>query len=62
MIRCVAIDDEPLALRQIVKYIEKIPDLELITTCRNAAEAQQVLAENDVELIFVDIIKKNVYK
>ena len=55
MIRCVAIDDEPLALRQIVKYIEKIPDLELITTCRNAAEAQQVLAENDVELIFVDI-------
>lgn len=55
MLRCVAVDDEPLALRQIVKYIEKIPELELVTTCRNAAEAQATLESNQVELLFVDI-------
>ena len=55
MIRCVAIDDEPLALRQIVKYIEKISELELVATCRNAAEAQATLERENVELIFVDI-------
>ena len=55
MIRCVAIDDEPLALRQIVKYIEKISELELVATCRNAAEAQTTLERENVELIFVDI-------
>lgn len=55
MIRCIAIDDEPLALRQIVKYIEKIPELELLTTCRNAAEAEAALERFDVELMFVDI-------
>ena len=50
-----AIDDEPLALRQIVKYIEKISELELVATCRNAAEAQASLEREAVELIFVDI-------
>lgn len=55
MIKCVAVDDEPLALRQIKKYIEQIPELELIATCRNAADAEEVMRSNDVGLIFVDI-------
>ena len=55
MLKCIAIDDEPLALRQLTSYIAKIPYLELVTTCRDAIEAQQLLAERKVDLIFVDI-------
>ena len=55
MLKCIAIDDEPLALQQIAGYIRKIPDLELIATCNNAIEAQRVLATQPVELMFVDI-------
>ena len=39
MLKCIAIDDEPLALRQLKGYIEKIPYLELAATCNNALEA-----------------------
>jgi two-component system LytT family response regulator len=53
--RCIAIDDEPLALRQISGYISKIPFLELAATFRSAVLAQEWLQENSVDLIFVDI-------
>lgn len=55
MLKCIAIDDEPLALRQLKGYIEKIPYLKLAATCNNALEAQQFLAAQHVDLIFVDI-------
>ena len=53
--RCIAIDDEPLALRQISGYISKIPFLELVATFRSAVLAQEWLKENSTDLIFVDI-------
>lgn len=53
--RCIAIDDEPLALRQISGYISKIPFLELAATFRSAVSAQEWLKANSVDLIFVDI-------
>ena len=53
--KCVAIDDEPLALRQISGYISKISSLELVATFRSAVLAQEWLKENSVDLIFVDI-------
>lgn len=53
--RCIAIDDEPLALRQISAYISKIPFLELVATFRSAVLAQEWLKENSTDLIFVDI-------
>lgn len=55
MIRCIAIDDEPLALRQIKSYISKIEAIELVALCNNATEAQQLLAKESVDVIFVDI-------
>lgn len=55
MIRCIAIDDEPLALRQISAYITKIPTLQLVATFPSAILAKEWLATNSVELIFVDI-------
>ena len=53
--RCIAIDDEPLALRQISGYISKIPFLELVATFRSAVKANEWLKENSTDLIFVDI-------
>lgn len=55
MIRCIAIDDEPLSLTQIAKYIEKIPYLELVGKCRDALDAMKILNEETVDLMFVDI-------
>ena len=55
MLKCIAIDDEPLALRQISSYIAKIPYLQLVASCNTARKAQQLLAGQPVDLIFVDI-------
>lgn len=55
MLRCIAIDDEPLALRQITNYIAKIPSLELVGACNDAIEALKLLSTETVDLIFVDI-------
>ena len=55
MIKCIAIDDEPLALKKLVAYINKIPYLELVAQCRSAIEAQKVIDEQQVEAIFLDI-------
>lgn len=55
MVRCIAIDDEPMALRQIKSYIERTEHLELVTVCRSAREAQEVLKTTNVDLLYVDI-------
>ena len=55
MLKCLAVDDEPLALRQLVSYIGKIPYLELVAGCNNALEAQRIVSTQTVDLIFADI-------
>ena len=55
IIKCIAIDDEPLALKQISSYIEKTPFLEAVALCRSAFDAIEFLADNEVDLMFVDI-------
>jgi len=55
MIRCIAIDDEPLALKQMAGYIEKTPFLELTGQFESALQSIAWLQENQVELMFVDI-------
>lgn len=55
MIRCIAIDDEPLALTQIANYINRVPYLELVGKCRDAGEALRLLEDSQVDLMFVDI-------
>ena len=54
-IRCLAIDDEPLALKQIGTYIERTPFLEKIALCSSALEALKYVREEEIELLFVDI-------
>lgn len=55
MIKCIAIDDEPLALKKLVSYIKKIPNFELVAQCHSAIEAQQVIDEQEVDAVFLDI-------
>ena len=55
MIRVLAIDDEPLALKQLVSYISKVPFLQLCGECRNALEARQILDREPIDAIFCDI-------
>ncbi len=55
MIRCLAIDDEPLALQQLVAYISKMPFLELAAQCQSALEARAFLEHDTVDAIFCDI-------
>ena len=55
MIRCIAIDDEPLALQQLAAYIKKTSFLELVAQCQSALEAQQFLEQDTVDAIFCDI-------
>ncbi len=55
VIRCLAIDDEPLALRQIVSYIKRTPFLELTGQCESAIETIGFLQNNKIDLMFIDI-------
>ncbi|MEI7676046.1 MAG: LytTR family DNA-binding domain-containing protein [Bacteroidales bacterium] len=54
-IKCLAIDDEPLALKQISSYIDKTPFLEPIALCQSALEAMEFLSTQEIDLMFVDI-------
>ena len=53
--KCIAIDDEPLALKQLTDYISRVPFLSLVKSCQDAFEAMKVLADEEIDLIFVDI-------
>jgi len=55
MISCIAIDDEPLALRKIADFVKQTEFLELVAECRNAYDAIEVLNRKTVDLMFVDI-------
>jgi two-component system LytT family response regulator len=54
-ISCIAIDDEPLAVKKISAYIQKTPFLELVAECRSAFEAMEILKNRAIQLLFIDI-------
>jgi len=54
-IRCLIVDDEPLAIAVIENYIERLPELEIVAKCDNALTALQVLQHQQVDLAFLDI-------
>ncbi|MBP5687353.1 MAG: response regulator transcription factor [Muribaculaceae bacterium] len=55
MVRCIIIDDEPLALQQMEAYVKKIPFLELVASCQSAIDAHKILETEKVDAMFCDI-------
>jgi DNA-binding LytR/AlgR family response regulator len=54
-IKCLIIDDEPLAQRVLERYTQDVPSLELVQKCNNALDAIEILKEETIDLIFLDI-------
>ena len=54
-IRCIVIEDEPLAVKVLTDYISQVPFLELQDTFKNALLATEYLRDNTTDLIFLDI-------
>jgi DNA-binding LytR/AlgR family response regulator len=54
-IRCLVVDDEPMARDVIRRYIEKVPLLQFAGECGNAIDAMVFLHNESIDLIFLDI-------
>jgi two-component system, LytTR family, response regulator len=55
MMNCIAVDDEPLALKLLQDNISKVPFLKLTAACNDAFGAMKALQENKIDLVFIDI-------
>lgn len=54
-IRCIVVDDEPLARELVMMYVSRLTNWEVAAQCRSVAEAYEALYQNDVDVIFLDI-------
>jgi len=54
-LKCVAIDDEPLALELIKNYVAKFAELEMLQTFEDAISAAEFIRNTPVDILFVDI-------
>lgn len=55
ILQCIIADDEPIARQILENYIESIPNLKLMASCKNAFEVMEVLEENSADILFLDI-------
>jgi DNA-binding LytR/AlgR family response regulator len=55
MIRCLVVDDEPLALDILEDYISKVPFLTLVKTTTSAIEGLSLVQSDSVDLVFLDV-------
>ncbi|QSW90587.1 response regulator transcription factor [Flavobacterium endoglycinae] len=53
--KCVIIDDEPLAVELLEDFVKKVDSLELVNTFNNAIDAVSFINQNNIDLIFLDI-------
>jgi len=54
-VRCLIVDDEPLAVRLISSYVQQVPGLEIAAACNNSIDAFRILGEQKIDLMFLDI-------
>lgn len=54
-LKCIIVDDEPLALEVLQSYLERIEGLELVGVCENAIKAFDLLKRLTVDIVFLDI-------
>lgn len=58
-LKCIAVDDEPLALKLVETFIEQTPFLQLVGSCDSAIEAMKMIGEKGPDLLFLDINMPN---
>lgn len=54
-IKCLIVDDEPLARKLITDYVSRLSDWHIVAQCRNAVEAYEYLVRERVDVMFLDI-------
>lgn len=54
-IKCIVVDDEPLAIEKVTEYINRIPYLELLASFDNAIDALEFMRDKKTDLVFLDI-------
>ncbi|MEQ3664501.1 MULTISPECIES: LytR/AlgR family response regulator transcription factor [unclassified Olleya] len=54
-LQCIIADDEPIARQILENYIQAIPNLEIIASCKNAFEVLEILQTKTVDILFLDI-------
>ena len=54
-LRCLIVDDEPIAREIVEKYCSFLPEIEVVSSCNDALQAKQLLAVQPVDVIFLDI-------
>jgi DNA-binding LytR/AlgR family response regulator len=54
-IKCLIVDDEPLARKLIAGHVEKLPEWAIVAQCKNAMEAYETLMKERVDVLFLDI-------
>src|SRR5579864_1627842 len=54
-IKCIIIEDEPLAVKVLTEYVQQVPFLDLLASFKDAILATEFLRNNKVDLIFLDI-------
>jgi two-component system, LytTR family, response regulator len=54
-IRCIIVDDEPLARELILLYVSRLANWEIVAQCRSVADTYEALYQNEVDIIFLDI-------
>jgi len=53
--KCIIVDDEPLAIKVIKNHLLNFDDIEIVAECNNAIEADKILRDKNIDLIFLDI-------
>ncbi len=54
-IHCLIVDDEPLARKLVKSHVDRLPNWEVVATCKNALEAYEVIMSQTIEVLFLDI-------
>lgn len=57
--RCLIVDDEPLAIKVIESYIDQVEGLEVVASCTNPIEVISLLNKHEIDLVFLDIEMPN---
>lgn len=58
--KCLIVEDEPMARKLLQEYIDKIPTLELVQAVGNPLEAMNILRDQSIDVLFLDVQMPNI--